>query len=146
MTASAVGCRPGSPASANIRGPSACEIIGRPDLRADDRFIDQRARVLNCPELTDERATPAARARPPSNGLDCCRQAVVACLAYMWEQVVDTALFAENGLAFEVGTDEDAIIGDPHPGALLEAVAAGPQRQPASTQRRDSGRARKTIW
>jgi crotonobetainyl-CoA:carnitine CoA-transferase CaiB-like acyl-CoA transferase len=33
----------------------------------------------------------------------------MACLAYTWKKVVDTPLFAENELAIEVGSGDDAI-------------------------------------
>jgi len=45
-----------------------------PDLLTDERFIDQRARAVNYPELTDELESALA-AKTAANGLSCCTKA-----------------------------------------------------------------------
>jgi len=89
-----------------------CELIGRPDLLDDERFIDQRARALNYPELTEELESALA-ARTAAEWVQLLQEGgLMACLAYTWKQVVDTPLFAENELALQVGS------GDPETGAV----------------------------
>jgi crotonobetainyl-CoA:carnitine CoA-transferase CaiB-like acyl-CoA transferase len=86
-----------------------CQIIDRPDLLDDERFIDQRARALNYPELTDELESALA-AKTAAEWVALLHEGgLMACLAYTWKQVVDTPLFAENELAIEVGSGDDAI-------------------------------------
>jgi crotonobetainyl-CoA:carnitine CoA-transferase CaiB-like acyl-CoA transferase len=52
----------------------------------------------------------------------------MACLAYTWKQVVDTPLFAENELALEVGSGDDAmtLIRTPARYSSFDAVATDP--------------------
>jgi crotonobetainyl-CoA:carnitine CoA-transferase CaiB-like acyl-CoA transferase len=89
-----------------------CEIIGRPDLLEDERFVDQRARALNYPELTDE-LQAALAAKTAAEWVELLHEGgLMACLPYTWKQVVDTPLFAENDLALQVGS------GDPEIGAI----------------------------
>jgi crotonobetainyl-CoA:carnitine CoA-transferase CaiB-like acyl-CoA transferase len=89
-----------------------CEIIGRPDLVDDERFIDQRARAVNYPELTEELESALA-AKTAAEWVELLQEGgLMACLAYTWKQVVDTPLFAENDLALAVGS------GDPEIGAI----------------------------
>lgn len=89
-----------------------CEIIGRPDLIADERFADQRSRAMNYPELTEELESALA-ARTAAEWVELLQDGgLMACLAYTWKQVVDTPLFAENDLALRVDGD------DPENGAL----------------------------
>ena len=86
-----------------------CEIIGRPDMLDDERFIDQRARALNYPELTEE-LEKALAAKSAAEWVELLQEGgLMACLAYTWKQVVSTPLFAENELALQVGSDDDAI-------------------------------------
>ena len=86
-----------------------CEIIGRPDMLDDERFIDQRSRALNYPELTEE-LEKALAAKSAAEWVELLPEGgLMACLAYTWKQVVSTPLFAENELALQVGSDDDAI-------------------------------------
>ncbi|OMC44153.1 acyl-CoA transferase [Mycobacterium sp. IS-2888] len=86
-----------------------CEIIGRPDLLDDERFVDQRARALNYPELTEELESALA-AKTAAEWVELLHEGgLMACLAYTWKQVVDTPLFAENDLALRVGSGDEAI-------------------------------------
>ena len=105
-----------------------CEIIGRPDLLEDGRFIDQRARAINYPELTDELESALA-AKTAAEWVELLHEGgLMACLAYTWKQVVDTPLFAENGLALRVGAGDDTItvIRTPARFASFDAVATDP--------------------
>jgi crotonobetainyl-CoA:carnitine CoA-transferase CaiB-like acyl-CoA transferase len=105
-----------------------CEIIGRPDLVEDERFISQRSRALNYPELTDE-LEAALAAKPAAEWVELLHEGgLMACLAYTWKQVVGTPLFAENDLALDVGSGEDAItvIRTPARYAGFDAVVADP--------------------
>jgi crotonobetainyl-CoA:carnitine CoA-transferase CaiB-like acyl-CoA transferase len=86
-----------------------CEIIGRPDLRDDERFVDQRARALNYPELTEELQSALA-AKTAAEWVELLQEGgLMACHAYTWKQVVGTALFTENELALAVGDGADAV-------------------------------------
>jgi crotonobetainyl-CoA:carnitine CoA-transferase CaiB-like acyl-CoA transferase len=86
-----------------------CQIIGRPDLLDDPRFVDQRARALNYPELTEELESALA-AKTAAEWVELLQEGgLMACLAYTWKQVVDTPLFAENDLALPVGSGDEAI-------------------------------------
>lgn len=86
-----------------------CEIIGRPDMREDERFVDQRARALNYPELTEE-LEKALAAKTADEWVRLLQDGgLMACHAYTWKQVVGTELFAENELALPVGEGEDAV-------------------------------------
>jgi len=114
-----------------------CEIIGRPDLREDERFIDQRARALNYPELTEELESALA-AKTAAEWVALLQQGgLMACHAYSWKQVVDTPLFAENELALRVGSEDDAItvIRTPARYSSFDAVATDPP--PAAGQHND---------
>src|ERR1700742_449601 len=105
-----------------------CQIIGRPDLLADERFIDQRSRALNYPELTEELESALA-AKTAAEWVELLHEGgLMACLAYNWKQVVDTPLFAENDLALRVGSGDDAItvIRTPARYSSFDAVAAEP--------------------
>jgi len=86
-----------------------CQIIGRLDLLDDPRFVDQRARAVNYPELTEELESALA-AKTAAEWVELLHEGgLMACLAYSWKQVVDTPLFAENDLALPVGSGADAI-------------------------------------
>jgi len=86
-----------------------CEIIGRPDLLDDERFIDQRARALHYPELTDELQSALA-AKTAAEWVELLQEGgLMACLPYSWKQVVGTPLFAENELALDAGSGDSAI-------------------------------------
>jgi crotonobetainyl-CoA:carnitine CoA-transferase CaiB-like acyl-CoA transferase len=105
-----------------------CELIGRPDLLEDERFIDQRARALNYPELTEELESALA-AKTAAEWVELFHEGgLMACLPYTWKQVVDTPLFAENDLALEVGSGDRAItvIRTPARYSSFSAVAADP--------------------
>ncbi len=86
-----------------------CEIIGRPELLDDERFIDQRARAVNYPELTDELQSALA-AKTAAEWVELLQEGgLMACLPYSWKQVVGTPLFAENELALDAGSGDNAI-------------------------------------
>jgi crotonobetainyl-CoA:carnitine CoA-transferase CaiB-like acyl-CoA transferase len=53
---------------------------------------------------------------------------LMACLPYTWKQVVETPLFAENDLALEVGSDDDAVtvVRTPARYATFDAAATDP--------------------
>jgi crotonobetainyl-CoA:carnitine CoA-transferase CaiB-like acyl-CoA transferase len=105
-----------------------CEIIGRPDLLEDERFNSQRGRAVNYPELTDELESALA-AKTAAEWVELLHQGgLMACLAYNWKQVVDTPLFAENELALDVGSGDDAItvIRTPARYSSFDAVASDP--------------------
>ncbi|MDD4867494.1 MAG: CoA transferase [Mycobacterium sp.] len=85
-----------------------CELIGRPDLLVDERFVDQRARALHYAELTEELESALA-VRTAAEWVELLQEGgLMACLAYTWKQVVGTPLFAENDLALKVGGDPES--------------------------------------
>lgn len=105
-----------------------CEIIGRTDLLDDERFIDQRARALNYPELTQELQSALA-AKTAAEWVELLQEGgLMACHAYSWKQVVDTPLFTENELALRVGDGDNAItvIRTPARYMSFDAVATDP--------------------
>ncbi|WP_118914373.1 CoA transferase [Mycobacterium shigaense] len=105
-----------------------CEIIDRPDLLTDERFVDQRARAVNYHELTEE-LEKALAARPAAEWVELLQQGgLMACLAYNWKQVVGTELFAENELALTVGGGDDAVtvVRTPARYASFDAAVAEP--------------------
>jgi crotonobetainyl-CoA:carnitine CoA-transferase CaiB-like acyl-CoA transferase len=105
-----------------------CEIIARPDLLTDERFIDQRARALNYHELTEE-LEKALAARTAAEWVELLHEGgLMACLAYNWKQVVNTPLFAENDLALKVGSGTEAVtvIRTPATYSSFDAVALAP--------------------
>src|SRR5271168_4708562 len=105
-----------------------CEIIGRPDLLDDERFIDQRARAVNYFELTEELESALA-AKTAAEWVELLHEGgLMACLAYNWKQVVSTPLFAENDLALRVGAGDRAItvIRTPARYSSFDAVATDP--------------------
>lgn len=105
-----------------------CQLIGRPDLLDDERFIDQRARAIHYHELTDELQSALA-AKTAAEWVELLQEAgLMACLPYTWKQVVDTPLFAENELAVEVGRGDDAVtvIRTPARYSSFSAVVADP--------------------
>ncbi|OBH05688.1 CoA transferase [Mycobacterium sp. E1747] len=109
-----------------------CEIIGRPDLLTDVRFIDQRSRAMNYPELTEELESALA-AKTAAEWVELLQEGgLMACLAYTWKQVVDTALFAENELALRVGSGDDAltVVRMPARYSSFDAVAVEPPPAP----------------
>ncbi|MEI7715836.1 MAG: CoA transferase [Mycobacterium sp.] len=80
-----------------------CQVIDRPDLRDDERFIDQRSRAINYHDLAEE-LEKALAAKTAAEWVELLQKAgLMACLPYTWKQVVDTPLFAENDLALRVG-------------------------------------------
>ncbi|OBF20057.1 acyl-CoA transferase [Mycobacterium kubicae] len=109
-----------------------CEIIGRPDLLDDERFVDQRARALNYPELTEE-LEKALAGKTAAEWVALLQEGgLMACLAYTWKQVVDTPLFAENDLALRVGAGEQAVtvIRTPARYSSFTAVVSEPPPSP----------------
>lgn len=109
-----------------------CQLIGRPDLLTDERFIDQRSRAMNYPELTEELESALA-AKTAAEWVELLQQGgLMACLAYTWKQVVDTPLFAENELALRVGAGDDAVtvVRMPARYSRFDAVAAEPPPAP----------------
>ncbi len=114
-----------------------CEIIGRPDLLDDERFIDQRARALNYPELTEE-LQAALAAKTAAEWVELLQEGgLMACHAYTWKQVVDTPLFAENELALQVGSGEDAVTVIRTPARYSSFDAAATDPPPAPGQHND---------
>jgi crotonobetainyl-CoA:carnitine CoA-transferase CaiB-like acyl-CoA transferase len=117
-----------------------CQIIGRPDLLDDERFVDQRSRAVNYPELTEELESALA-AKTAAEWVELLQEGgLMACLAHTWKQVVDTPLFAENDLALQVGggdSDDQAItvIRTPARYSSFDAVATDPP--PAVGQHND---------
>jgi crotonobetainyl-CoA:carnitine CoA-transferase CaiB-like acyl-CoA transferase len=109
-----------------------CQIIGRPDLVDDQRFIDQRSRAMNYAELTEELESALA-AKTAAAWVELLQAGgLMACLAYTWKQVVGTPLFAENELALEVGSGDEAItvVRMPARYSSFDAVAADPPPTP----------------
>ncbi|GBG37045.1 CoA transferase [Mycobacterium montefiorense] len=115
-----------------------CEIIGRPDMRDDERFIDQRSRAVNYHELTEELESALA-AKTAAEWVGLLQEGgLMACLAYTWKQVVGTPLFTENELALTVGSgaDEITVIRTPARYSSFDAAAADPP--PAPGQHNDT--------
>jgi len=112
-----------------------CQIIGRPDMVDDERFIDQRSRAMNYPELTEE-LEKALAARTAAEWVELLQEGgLMACLANTWKQVVDTPLFAENDLALHVGggdSDDKAVtvVRMPARYSSFDAVATDPPPTP----------------
>ncbi len=109
-----------------------CQIIGRPDLLDDERFIDQRSRALNYPELIDELESALA-AKSAAEWVELLQEnGLMACLPYTWKQVVDTPLFAENELALHVGGGADTVtvIRTPARYSSFDAVTTDPPPTP----------------
>jgi crotonobetainyl-CoA:carnitine CoA-transferase CaiB-like acyl-CoA transferase len=105
-----------------------CQCLDRPDLLDDERFVDQRARAINYPDLTEELERTLAT-KPADEWVQLLRaNGLMACLPYSWKQVVETPLFAENELALEVGTDDEAVtlIRTPARYATFSAAATDP--------------------
>jgi len=105
-----------------------CRAIDRPDLLDDERFADQRSRAVNYAELSDELESTLTT-KPAAEWVKLLRSnGLMACLPYSWKQVVDTPLFAENGLALEVGSGEEAVtlIRTPARYSTFTAAAAAP--------------------
>lgn len=83
-----------------------CEVLGKPALATDERFVDQRARAINFDELKVE-LEAALAAKTAAEWVGLLHEAgLMATLAYNWKQVVGTPLFAENELAVTVGEGE----------------------------------------
>ncbi|SPM28560.1 CoA transferase [Mycobacterium terramassiliense] len=111
-----------------------CQIIGRPDLAEDERFIDQRSRAMNYPELTEELESALA-AKTAAEWVELLQEGgLMACLAYTWKQVVDTPLFAENELALRLGSGEGAITVVRMPARYSSFDAAATDPPPAPGQ------------
>lgn len=109
-----------------------CEIIGRPDLREDERFIDQRSRAINYPELTEELESALAT-KTAAEWVELLQAGgLMACLAYTWKQVVATPLFAENELALTVGSSDDEITVIRTPARYSSFAAAAADPPPAT--------------
>ncbi|MGB6208089.1 CoA transferase [Mycobacterium sp.] len=105
-----------------------CRSIGRPDLIDDERFADQRSRAINYGELTDELESTLIT-KPAAEWVDLLQHnGLMACLPYTWKQVVETPLFAENDLALEVGSGDDAVtvVRTPARYSSFTAVATDP--------------------
>jgi crotonobetainyl-CoA:carnitine CoA-transferase CaiB-like acyl-CoA transferase len=115
-----------------------CEIIDRPDMLADERFVDQRSRAVNYPELTEE-LEKALAAKTAAEWVELLQQGgLMACLAYTWKQVVSTPLFAENELALQVGSDDEAITVVRTPARYESFDAAATDPPPAPGQHNDA--------
>jgi crotonobetainyl-CoA:carnitine CoA-transferase CaiB-like acyl-CoA transferase len=115
-----------------------CEIIGRPDLRDDERFVDQRARALNYPELTEELQSALA-AKTAAEWVELLQEGgLMACNAYTWKQVVGTALFTENELALAVGDGADAVTVIRTPARYSSFDAAVAEPPPSLGQHNDT--------
>jgi crotonobetainyl-CoA:carnitine CoA-transferase CaiB-like acyl-CoA transferase len=62
---------------------------------------------------------------------------LMACLAYTWKQVVGTPLFAENALALEVGSGDDAVTVIRTPARYSSFNASVTDPPPAAGQHND---------
>lgn len=114
-----------------------CEIVGRPDLLEDERFIDQRARAVNYPELAEELESALA-AKTAAEWVALLQEGgLMACLAYTWKQVVDTPLFAENELSLQVGSGDEVISVVRMPARYSSFDAAATDPPPAPGQHND---------
>jgi crotonobetainyl-CoA:carnitine CoA-transferase CaiB-like acyl-CoA transferase len=105
-----------------------CRAIDRPDLLDDERFADQRSRAINYAELSDELESTLT-SKPADEWVKLLRHnGLMVCLPYNWKQVVDTPLFAENDLALEVGSGDDAVtvVRTPARYSIFTAAAAAP--------------------
>lgn len=105
-----------------------CQAIDRPDLLDDEQFADQRSRAINYAELSDELESTLAT-KPAEHWVNLLRHhGLMACLPYSWKQVVDTPLFAENDLALQVGSGDDAVtvVRTPARFSAFSAAAAAP--------------------
>jgi crotonobetainyl-CoA:carnitine CoA-transferase CaiB-like acyl-CoA transferase len=115
-----------------------CQLIGRPELLDDERFIDQRSRAVNYPELTEELESALA-AKTAAEWVELLQEGgLMACLAYTWKQVVATPLFAENDLALRVGSGADAITVIRTPARYSSFDAAATDPPPAPGQHNDA--------
>jgi crotonobetainyl-CoA:carnitine CoA-transferase CaiB-like acyl-CoA transferase len=114
-----------------------CEIIGRPDLLDDERFADQRSRAINYAELTDELESTLTT-KPADEWVELLqRNGLMACLPYTWKQVVETPLFAENDLALEVGSGDEAVTVVRTPARYSTFTAAATAPPPALGEHND---------
>ena len=114
-----------------------CRTIDRPDLLDDERFADQRSRAINYAELTDELESTLTT-KPAGECVKLLRRnGIMACLPYTWKQVVDTPLFAENDLALEVGSGEDAVTLIRTPARYSTFSAAATEPPPALGEHND---------
>jgi len=114
-----------------------CRTIGRADLLDDERFADQRSRAINYAELTDELELTLTTKTAAERGNRLRHNGVMACLPYTWKQVVDTPLFAENELALEVGSGEDAVILIRTPARYSTFTAVATDPPPAAGEHND---------
>ncbi|HEY9305219.1 MAG TPA: CoA transferase [Mycobacterium sp.] len=111
-----------------------CRAIGRPDLAGDARFADQRSRAINYAELTDELESTLTT-KPSHEWVKLLQgNGLMACLPYTWKQVVETPLFAENELALEVGSGDDAVTVVRTPARYSSFTAAATEPPPALGQ------------
>jgi crotonobetainyl-CoA:carnitine CoA-transferase CaiB-like acyl-CoA transferase len=111
-----------------------CRTIERLDLLDDERFADQRSRSINYGELTDELESTLT-AKTSAEWVELLRRnGIMACLPYTWKQVVDTPLFAENKLALEVGSGDDAVTLIRTPARYSTFTAAATDPPPAVGQ------------
>jgi crotonobetainyl-CoA:carnitine CoA-transferase CaiB-like acyl-CoA transferase len=114
-----------------------CRTIDRADLLDDERFADQRSRAINYAELTDELESTLTT-KPAGEWVKLLRRnGIMACLPYTWKQVVDTPLFAENDLALEVGSGEDAVTLIRTPARYSTFSAAATEPPPALGEHND---------
>jgi crotonobetainyl-CoA:carnitine CoA-transferase CaiB-like acyl-CoA transferase len=114
-----------------------CRTIGRPDLLDDERFADQRSRAINYAELTDELESTLTT-KPADEWVKLLRRnGIMACLPYTWKQVVDTPLFAENDLALEVGSGDNAVTLIRTPARYSSFTAAATEPPPALGEHND---------
>ncbi|GAA4856135.1 CoA transferase [Saccharopolyspora cebuensis] len=84
------------------------ETIGRPDLAADSRFLDQARRARHGAELTAELDAVFATRDAADWVADLQRAGLMCCEVKSWSEVVSSALFAENELAVTVAEGERA--------------------------------------
>jgi crotonobetainyl-CoA:carnitine CoA-transferase CaiB-like acyl-CoA transferase len=111
-----------------------CRTIDRPDLLDDERFTDQRSRAINYAELTEELESTLVT-KPAAEWVKLLQgNGLMACLPYTWKQVVETPLFAENDLALEVGSGDDAVTVVRTPARYVTFDAAATDPPPALGQ------------
>lgn len=104
------------------------EVIGRPELAEDPRFLDQKLRSMNYYELREE-LNSTLSAKTADEWVEILHDAgLMATHAYNWKQVVHTPLFAENELAVTVGEGDRSatVIRTPARFASFAPAANGP--------------------
>lgn len=77
------------------------EVLGRPDLAADRRFVDQAERSRNAAELRAEISAVLAQRSTAEWVADCQAAGLMATPISTWREVVDSELFGRRGLRLD---------------------------------------------